>query len=63
VLGTTKQSFKHVGEALAEVAHRGTVAVVASPDAIAKANSARPGILRMKEVLKGEKGAMADSFE
>jgi hypothetical protein len=55
VLGTTKASFKQVGEALAEVAHSGTAVVVASPDAISRANKARPGLLKVVEALNPEK--------
>ncbi len=51
VLATTKADFRNFADALAEVAAKGRVAVLGSEQAIAAANSERPGLLTVSRVV------------
>jgi hypothetical protein len=51
VLSTTAADFRSFAEALAEVARRGSVAVLGSATAIEAANRERPGFLQVEKVL------------
>ncbi len=51
VLGTTANDFHRFGQVLAEVAKKGEVVVLGSPDAIEKANIEKEDFLEVKKVL------------
>ncbi|MBO0753764.1 MAG: hypothetical protein J2P53_16720, partial [Bradyrhizobiaceae bacterium] len=51
ILSTTASDLRKFGDAMAEVAVKGRIAVIGSEQAIEAANAARPGLLTVSRVL------------
>jgi hypothetical protein len=51
ILSTTAADLRKFGDAMAEVAAKGRIAVIGSEQAIQAANAERPGLLTVSRVL------------